>query len=208
MRNSYYHTIVFIFLSIILVGCAGNQLHLSNYTEESQVGNLRELNISKPGKKIVVKKIITRSNFKKPWEFNDYVWHAATTNVWATKEGYANLPIEEIDTYFKDIIARRQRDMGDTELLIIIDIKKIFLKTWMQNKKNYRACRVTVGVQCNGQEVVKSSDVKIKDSCIEVIKESNFIFYPTAEIIFDPKCVDVIELAFVDSLNQCLLDIH
>jgi len=184
-----------------IAGCTTNQLHFNEFTKNDRISVLKDEKFKLLDKPIDIQKFALRPRSDSPREFSDFVWHHG----WEYKETFGRLPVENLDEFFSEIISRRIKSEGGSKTKITVKIQGVFLKTWAYEKINYRACRITIYVKANEQEVIQSSDIKLNDAKVFVGKENYSFFKSTANLYFDPRGLDVIEYAFLDAFKKALI---
>lgn len=215
MFNLRFALVLFVSaVSALSSGCSSSAKYLESieYTSFDKLDRLTDHKIVYAGKTIVIDKVTTQPIKETPTDFDDFVWvlntgHNSDPRDLYDSSGrpkryqffYQAIPINDYEDFFKNAASKHLQADGDSQLHISIDVKKITLITWDFGRNKYRACKIIIGIKSRETEVVASSEIKMPDSYVTFAKSSTF---SKSFFKLDPKGLDVIELAFVDALQQ------
>lgn len=205
---------LFALLLALLCGCtSAKRMDTLRYTDFATIDRLRENRIRVPGVDIVVDRVNVRVASEHPGESDDYVWTFKTSinhDVAAeyhplgsqrAQVGFRPLPIADPEAFFRTAAIRHLEAAGQRQEKIGIDVRKVALVTSNVGKEKYRACALTLSTAVQGHAVETTSAIKLSGSATRFYKTSS---YTAVSLSFDPDGLDVVELAFIDALQQGL----
>ncbi|MDP9939002.1 hypothetical protein [Ectopseudomonas alcaliphila] len=150
--------ILFFTITVLLSGCATNQLHFAGYSSEEELSKVKNANID-----IDVIEVSGVEGCTKCTESSKMVWHAANYNG-LLYEGFSKIPISD----WSDFVRSSLISTADSSTKARIEIHRVFLKTW-QNPQ-YHACQSEISVYINNQKYHGKAIVKIKGSGQELLR--------------------------------------
>lgn len=136
-------------MSILLAGCATNQLHFAPYTAETELAALERQTFD-----VDVTEVAGIEACDECRENSKIVWHAANYNG-SLYQGYAALPVD-----WNSFVRHSLNSDSASRTKVKIVVERIFLKTW--NAPAYFACLSDITVYVGATEHAGKAVIKIQ----------------------------------------------